>query len=536
MNSTKFESNGPVALALILLAACSGGGGPPPKYAVSGVVSGLSGSGLVLLDNGGDDLTIKNNGSFAFATKISSGAAYAVTVKTQPTSPSQSCEVGNGSGTVGSGTVSTVTISCKTLGYTVGGSVSGLKGSGLVLGNNGAGFLPITSGGAFVFATPVATGGAYSVTVVTQPSNPVQNCLVMNGSKSGTVSAVNVITVAVVCANVGKFAYLTSASDPTISAYAINPVTGAPTAIVGSPFATNQGGGGTAIAVDPTAKFLYTVGVVANGIGGQSIDMETGALTPLIGSPFFAGGLSFDTLCIDPRGHFLFATEDIGLISAFAFDETTGALTAVAGSPYGTPFVHPIGVTVDPSGRFLYLGNSVLTYTIDTTTGALTMLPNQVLGNGVLLPTVDARGKFLYGAFVDSVSAYTLNADTGALTAVAGSPFAAGKGAYAVTSDPSGTFLYVVNQENVAGANSVSAYTINPDSGALTAVAGSPFPTGAESTGVMTDPSGKFLYVPNTADNTISAFAIDADTGALEPVKGSPFAAGHSPNWIAIIN
>ena len=535
MNSTQLKPNGPVALALILLTACSGGGGPPPKYAVGGAVSGLSGSGLVLLDNGGDDLTIKSNGSFAFATTISSGAAYAVTVKTQPTSPSQVCEVGDGSGTVGSGAVSTVTINCKTLGYTVGGSLSGLKGSGLVLSNNGADFLPITSGDAFVFATPVATGGVYSVTVVTQPNNPVQNCLVMNGSKAGTVSAANVTTVVVVCANVGKFAYVTSASDPTISAYAINPVTGTPMAIVGSPFATNQGGGGTAIAVDPTGKFLYTVGIVATGIGGQSIDMDTGALTPLIGSPFFPGNVSLDTLCIDPHGHFLYATEDVGLISAFAFDETTGALTAVAGSPYGTAFLHPVGVAVDPSGRFLYLGNSVLAYTIDATTGALTLSPNQQLGTGVLSPTVDARGKFLYGAYVDSVAAYSLNADTGALTAVVGSPFAAGKGAYAVTSDPSGTFVYVVNEENV-GANNVSAYTINPDSGALTAVAGSPFPTGAESTGVMTDPSGKFLYVPNTGDNTISVFAIDANTGALTPVQGSPFAAGSSPNWIAIIS
>jgi 6-phosphogluconolactonase len=536
MNSTEFELNGPVALALILLAACSGGGGPPPKYAVGGAVSGLSGSGLVLLDNGGDDLTIKSNGSFMFATKIGSGAVYRVTVKAQPTSPSQNCEVGNGSGTVGSGAVSTVTISCKTLGYTVGGSVSGLKGSGLVLGNNGADFLPITSGDTFVFATPVATGGAYSVSVVTQPSNPVQNCLVMNGSKAGTVSAANVTTVAVVCANVGKFAYLTSVSDPTISAYAINPVTGAPTAIVGSPFATNQGSGASAIAIDPTGKFLYTVGFVSIGIGGQSIDSDTGALTPLTGSPFFPGSLSLDTLCIDPRGHFLYATQDVGLISAFAFDETTGVPTAVAGSPYGTPFEHPIGVAVDPSGRFLYLGNSVLAYTIDATTGTLTMSPNQQLGAGVSSPTVDARGKFLYGAYVNSVSAYTLNADTGALMVVAGSPFAAGAGAYSVTSDPSGTFVYVANSENAAGGNSVSAYTINANTGALTPVAGSPFPTGAEPGAVMTDPSGKFLYVPNTADNTISVFAIDANTGALTSVQGSPFAAGNTPNGIAIIN
>jgi 6-phosphogluconolactonase (cycloisomerase 2 family) len=53
---------------------------------------------------------------------------------------------------------------------------------------------------------------------------------------------------------------------------------------------------------------------------------------------------------------------------------------------------------------------------------------------------------------------------------------------------------------------------------------------------VTTDPSGKFLYVTNEnpADNTVSAYVIDANTGALTPVAGSPFAAGHNPQSIAV--
>ena len=79
-----------------------GGGGSTPSYAVSGSVSGLSGT-VVLQDNGGDDLTVSANGAFAFATKLASGAAYNVTVKTNPSG--QTCSVANGSGTIGSADV-----------------------------------------------------------------------------------------------------------------------------------------------------------------------------------------------------------------------------------------------------------------------------------------------------------------------------------------------------------------------------------------------------------------------------------------------
>ena len=75
---------------------------PPPltTYSIGGSLSGLaSGASVVLQDNGGDNLPVSANGSFAFATAIASGAAYAVTVLTQPTG--QTCVVSAGSGTVG---------------------------------------------------------------------------------------------------------------------------------------------------------------------------------------------------------------------------------------------------------------------------------------------------------------------------------------------------------------------------------------------------------------------------------------------------
>ena len=69
-------------------------------YTIGGVIIGLAGSGLVLQDNGRDNLNIRANGSFTFSAAIASGAAYSVTVLTQPSDPAQTCTVGNPGGTV----------------------------------------------------------------------------------------------------------------------------------------------------------------------------------------------------------------------------------------------------------------------------------------------------------------------------------------------------------------------------------------------------------------------------------------------------
>ena len=85
--------------------AASGG----TTYTVGGTVSGLSGT-VVLQDNGGDNLSVSANGPFTFATALASGAAYSVTVKTNPSG--QTCTVASGSGTIASANVTNVAVSC----------------------------------------------------------------------------------------------------------------------------------------------------------------------------------------------------------------------------------------------------------------------------------------------------------------------------------------------------------------------------------------------------------------------------------------
>ncbi len=160
------------------------------NYTISATVSGLTGT-LVLQDNGSDNVTITANGTFPFATQIVGGSSYNVTVLTQPVG--QTCTLGNGSsGTANANTTVMVTCAVNPT-FSISAAVSGLAGT-LVLLDNGADNLTFTADGTLPFATPIASGGGYSVTVVTQPSG--QTCTPGSNS-SGTANAN--VTVAITC-------------------------------------------------------------------------------------------------------------------------------------------------------------------------------------------------------------------------------------------------------------------------------------------------------------------------------------------------
>lgn len=80
--------------------------------------------------------------------------------------------------------------------YTVGGTVTGLEGSGLTLSNFGED-LGITSSGPFVFSRRYGNALQYDVRVKTQPTNPAQVCIVTNGS--GTIQNANVTNILATC-------------------------------------------------------------------------------------------------------------------------------------------------------------------------------------------------------------------------------------------------------------------------------------------------------------------------------------------------
>lgn len=195
-------------------------------------------------------------------------------------------------------------------------------------------------------------------------------------------------------------------------------------------------------------------------------------------------------------------------------------------------------IAIDPSGRFVFetsYHGYVGTYTVDSASGALTDsgIP------GVLFPSdspttvsVDPLGRFVYVAYSESiipgppsyrllVIALSLDSKTGALSRIA-SPVTTDAADWFAT-DPSGRFLYVGN----IASNNIAAFKVSPANGTLTAVPGSPFAAGNGPGSAAADPYGKYLYVVNSGSNDISAYAIDQASGQLTPINGSPFPTGH---------
>ena len=124
-------------------------------------------------------------------------------MNTQPINPNQICTVTGGSGTA-TADVTTVAVNCV-LSFSIGGTVTGVVGNGLILLNSSdseqLAISPANGNQAFTFKKLVPTGTPYTVSIFAQPTAPTQSCVVSAGTGSGTATA-QVTSVAVVCAAV----------------------------------------------------------------------------------------------------------------------------------------------------------------------------------------------------------------------------------------------------------------------------------------------------------------------------------------------
>jgi len=138
---------------------------------------------------------------------------------------------------------------------------------------------------------------------------------------------------------------------------------------------------------------------------------------------------------------------------------------------------------------------------------------------------------------------FSQNMSTGALTPTNGTTittdatgktvatgFGAGTTPSAIAEDPSSRFVYVTDQaQNVLFGN-----TTNAD-GSLTPMVNNQFPTGIFPVGVTVDPRGKFLYVANFSSGTVGAYTIDQNSGNPTGAVGSASTAtGTGPTCVAI--
>jgi hypothetical protein len=193
-----FVSSGLALLCAVALASCGGSGGG--SMLLSGSITGLTKSGLVLV-NGSETVTpLAGDAAFQFPDLIAVNDNFNITIKTQPTGAV--CTIANNVNTANIYTVQQTVVTCVTNSWTLGGVVNGLKSTGLLLSNGSDVVSPPPAAGgtgapvAFTFPVKVADGAAFGVTVLDQPSTG--NCQVAAPSV-GTMPAGNYTNLVVNC-------------------------------------------------------------------------------------------------------------------------------------------------------------------------------------------------------------------------------------------------------------------------------------------------------------------------------------------------
>ena len=495
---------GAFGLGTILLSC---GTSPGYSYTISGTVSAMIGSGLVLQNNGGDDLSISANGAFSFKTSLTDGSAYSVTVKTQPASPSQVCTISNESGTINSGPVSNIVVNCSMNSTEV--TIDPTTTDTFVY----VSLYSYTSNNVSAYKIDKTTGALINNTKATAGTNP-------NPVKVATVGST-------------QYAYVSNIKSGTVSAFSIDPTTGALTLVpdTNNPYTAGTYPNPVTVATVNGKQYAYVSNMGSNNIYVYSIDPTTGALTA-VGSPFATqtspANVVIDT--ISSTGTFAYVpnvTSDA--ISVYTIDQSTGALIALQTVTTGTYPMFFTVVTINSTTQFAYAANmgsgTISVYSIDQTTGALTAVETESAGTYPMSFTVDSSNQYAYVSNVGSatISVYTIDQTTGALTASTTTPtVTTGSFPNPVTIAMIGSnrFAYVSNK----GSDNIYVYAIGTD-GSLSyrqtmATGNSPNP-------VKIDTSGQYAYVSSAGDGGIYAYTIDqtatALAGQLTAVPGSPF-------------
>ena len=191
-------------------------------------------------------------------------------------------------------------------GFAIGGAVSGLLGSGLVLDNQGD-RLQVAGNGPFQFAGRRADQAIYDVRVASQPTNPDQVCTVANGA--GTVAGADVTNIGVNCVTAPPVAGL----DPSFG---------------GDGKVSTPSGSAEAVAVQPDGAIVTA--------GNDSL------------------GLDFQLMRHQPDG-------DLDP----SFGGGDGIVTTSFGGPLGAPLSRDeaFDVALQPDGKILVAGSAQLTGT-----------------------------------------------------------------------------------------------------------------------------------------------------------------------------
>jgi 6-phosphogluconolactonase (cycloisomerase 2 family) len=321
-------------------------------------------------------------------------------------------------------------------------------------------------------------------------------------------------------------------SGNRIYGFSVNETTGALTPLAGFPVNAMLGGDNHIVSermwADTANNRLYVINEVSDTVSAYSIDPATGAIAPLPFSPITLPTGGYDTLLTHPSGSPLLVaniSSTTPLVSSFVI--TASSATPAVGSPF--PFTGTSGFASELSvdGNYYYVGGNTNTnlagFSVNSATGVLTTLPGSPFPMGAansIAHAADASGRFFVVDSVDAIRAFT--SVDGMLSPVTGNPFVSG-----LTQRRFG--MMHPNQEFyiVAGntGNNVGVFRVS-GSGAATTVApvpGSPFATGATTANVLAlNASGTFLFVGNRISRSVTTFAMDPSTGVLTNLGSQP--------------
>jgi hypothetical protein len=350
-------ANGPVTSVVV---NCAGG-----TFTVGGAVTGLAnGDTVVLTNNGTEDVTVNSNNTFAFPTAVGTGSSYAVTVKTQPTAPAQTCVVTNGTGTVASANVTNVAVACTTASFPVSVTVQGLAGGGsVVLQNNLGDNLTVSSNSTTPFATKLASGAAYSVTVLTNPTSPAQTCTVTSGG-SGTVGSAPPAAAVVNCTTptykVGGSVSGLNAGGTLVLTDSVGAEDATVTANGSFSFPTSRNSGTTYNATIKTQPAGQTCSIAAGGGTVGAADVTSIVVNCAAGNYTISGKVTnlFGTLQLTD-----------GTDSSGALNSTTGADTPFAFPALAQGMAYAVNVTQQPA--YTVAGGKNQTCSVTNGTGSL---------------------------------------------------------------------------------------------------------------------------------------------------------------------
>ncbi len=284
----------------------------------------------------------------------------------------------------------------------------------------------------------------------------------------------------------------------------------------------------------------YTIGGTVTGLAGSAGGGPLASSSSLVLQD--NGG---DKLTITANGAFTFPTA----LTSNAFTSATYNVTILT---------QPTGQTCTVTGGSGTANSDVTSVVVNCASGSTSVYVVNASANNVSQFTIGANGTLntpaassittgytpyaiavapsgLYayvannfnGAGGNNVSEYTINNAALTPNTIAAS-VQAGTNPVSVTIDPSGQYVYVVNQ----GSNNVSQYTINSD-GTLTAL-GSPVQTGTTPNSLAADPVGSYAYVANYGDGTISEYSISGGALALAATVPAPPAGNNAPASIAV--